>query len=54
MIRVLETCYSGALLTAGIGHMSFLDIPSFVAGAATLMIGVPDRGAAGAEGGAGQ
>lgn len=52
VIRVLETCYSGALLTAGIGHMSFLDIPSFVAGAATLMIGAPDRGTAGAEDGA--
>ncbi len=41
-IRVLETCYSGALLTAGIGHMSFLDVPAFVAGAATLLIEGPE------------
>lgn len=39
--RVLEAAYSGALLTAGTGHMSFLDVPAFVADAATLMVGVP-------------
>ena len=38
----------GALLAAGIGHMSSLDIPEFVAAAATLMIrvGRPGRSAA--------
>ena len=36
-VRVLEAAYSGALLTAGIGHMSFLDVPGFMAGAATLL-----------------
>jgi len=44
VVRVLETTYSGALLTAGIGHMSFLDIPDFVAEAARLMVGVPTAG----------
>ena len=37
VVRVLEAAYSGALLTAGTGHTSFLDIPDFVAEAATLM-----------------
>ena len=37
VVRVLEAAYSGALLTAGIGHMSFLDVPAFVAEAATLL-----------------
>jgi AcrR family transcriptional regulator len=36
-VRVLEAAYRGALLTAGIGHMSFLDVPAFVAEAATLL-----------------
>ena len=36
--RVLEAAYSGALLTAGTGHMSFGDVPAFVAEAATLLI----------------
>ena len=38
VVRVLEAAYSGALLTAGIGHMSFLDVPAFVAEAATLLV----------------
>jgi AcrR family transcriptional regulator len=38
VVRVLEAAYSGALLTAGIGHMSFLDVPAFVAEAATLLL----------------
>ena len=46
VVRVLETTYSGALLTAGIGHMSFLDIPDFVAEAARLMVGGPMAGVA--------
>lgn len=37
--RVLEAAYSGALLTAGTGHMSFFDVPAFVADAASLMVG---------------
>jgi len=47
VVRVLETSFSGALLASGMGHMSSLDIPEFVAGAAQLLIG---RGAAGAGG----
>jgi AcrR family transcriptional regulator len=43
VVRVLETSYSGALLAAGTGHRSFLDIPAFVAEAATVLV----RGAAG-------
>jgi AcrR family transcriptional regulator len=38
VVRVLEAVYSGALLTAGTGHMSFLDVPAFVAEAATLLV----------------
>ncbi len=53
VIRVLETCYSGALLTAGIGHMSFLDVPAFVAGAATLLMGDPEQGSRGMDMGSG-
>jgi AcrR family transcriptional regulator len=37
VVRVLETSFAGALLTAGTGHMSSIDIPEFVAGAAELM-----------------
>ena len=39
VVRVLETSFSGALLIAGMGHMSSMDIPEFVAAAAVLMIG---------------
>jgi AcrR family transcriptional regulator len=39
VVRVLETTFSGALLMAGMGHMSSMDIPEFVAGAADLMVG---------------
>jgi AcrR family transcriptional regulator len=38
VVRVLEAAYSGALLTAGTGHMSFFDVPAFVAEAATLLV----------------
>ncbi len=38
VVRVLETSYSGALLAAGTGHRSFLDIPAFVADAAELLV----------------
>ncbi len=38
VVRVLETSFSGALLAAGMGHMSSMDIPEFVATAADLMI----------------
>jgi AcrR family transcriptional regulator len=38
VVRVLEAAYSGALLTAGTGHTSFLDVPGFVAEAAALLI----------------
>jgi AcrR family transcriptional regulator len=41
VVRVLETTFSGALLTAGMGHMSSMEIPEFVAGAADLMAGGP-------------
>ncbi len=38
VVRVLQTSYSGALLAAGMGHMSSMDVPEFVAAAADLMI----------------
>jgi len=38
VVRVLEASYSGALLTAGTGHRSFLDIPAFVADAAGMLV----------------
>ncbi|HUY66449.1 MAG TPA: helix-turn-helix domain-containing protein [Acidimicrobiales bacterium] len=44
VVRVLETSFSGALLTAGMGHMSSSDIPEFLAGAARLMVGGPEGG----------
>ena len=50
VVRVLETSFSGALLTAGMGHMSFRDIPEFLADAAELMVGpAAEPAAAGAE-----
>ena len=39
VVRVLETSFSGALLAAGMGHMSSTDIPEFVADAARLLVG---------------
>ena len=39
VVRVLQTSFSGALLAAGMGHLSSMDIPEFVAGAAVLMLG---------------
>jgi AcrR family transcriptional regulator len=45
VVRVLETSFSGALLAAGMGHMSSMDIPDFVADAAQLMVGQPAVGA---------
>jgi AcrR family transcriptional regulator len=38
VVRVLETTFFGALLTAGMGHMSSMDIPDFITGAAKLMV----------------
>ena len=38
VVRVLEAAYRGALVTAGTGHMAFLDVPAFVAEAATLLV----------------
>ncbi len=43
LVRVLETSYFGALLMAGMGHVSYLDIPAFVAAAAERMLGGPPR-----------
>jgi AcrR family transcriptional regulator len=53
VVRVLETSFSGALLTAGMGHMSYLDIPGFLADAAALMVG-PEAGPTGPGAGAGR
>lgn len=39
VIRVLETTYSGALLMAGMGHMTYAEVPALVAEAARLMTG---------------
>ncbi len=52
VVRVLETSYSGALLAAGTGHRSFLDIPEFVAGAAELLVTGARASAAGTKKGA--
>ncbi len=38
MVRVLETCFSGSLLAAGMGHMPYGDIPGLVTAAAELMV----------------
>lgn len=48
VVQVLETSFAGALLTAGTGHMSSMDIPEFVAAAAEMMTG---PGAASRSGG---
>jgi len=42
VVRVLEASYSGALLAAGTGHRSFLDIPAFVAVAGELLVAGAD------------
>jgi AcrR family transcriptional regulator len=38
VVRVLETTYSGALLMAGMGHMTYSEVPTFVSEAARLMM----------------
>ncbi len=45
VVRVLETSFSGALLAAGMGHMSSEEIPGFVAQAAALILDRPVAGA---------
>ncbi len=47
VVRVLETTFSGALLAAGMGHMSSTEVPDFVAEAAALMVGGHGGGGAG-------
>ena len=37
VVRVLETAYVGALLTAGMGHLTYAEVPGLVAEAARLM-----------------
>ena len=39
IVRVLETTYSGAVLMAGMGHMTYAEVPALVAEAARLMTG---------------
>ncbi|HEX3842510.1 MAG TPA: helix-turn-helix domain-containing protein [Acidimicrobiales bacterium] len=39
VVRVLETTYSGALLMAGMGHMTYAEVPAFLAETARLMTG---------------
>jgi AcrR family transcriptional regulator len=39
VVRVLETTYSGAVLMAGMGHMTYAEVPALVAEAARLMTG---------------
>jgi AcrR family transcriptional regulator len=46
VVRVLETTYSGALLMAGMGHMTYAEVPDFVATAARLMLRPDPEGAA--------
>jgi len=43
VVRVLQASFSGALLASGMGHMSSMDIPEFVAAAAALMLGGDPR-----------
>ncbi|MGO8869921.1 MAG: TetR/AcrR family transcriptional regulator [Acidimicrobiales bacterium] len=52
VVRVLETTYTGALLTAGMGHMPFEEIPDFVVEAARLLARPRPSKAAGARTGA--
>jgi len=42
VLKVLQITYTGAILSAGMGHVRFADVPDLLAEAATLM----DRGAA--------
>jgi AcrR family transcriptional regulator len=44
IVRVLETTYSGALLMAGMGHMTYAEVPALVAEAARLMTGAGAKG----------
>jgi AcrR family transcriptional regulator len=39
VVQVLETTYSGALLMAGMGHLTYDEVPGLVARAAGLMLG---------------
>jgi AcrR family transcriptional regulator len=39
VVGVLETSFIGAMLSAGMKHMSYRDIPALLSGAATLMTG---------------
>jgi AcrR family transcriptional regulator len=52
VVRVLETSFSGSLITAGMGHMRYGDIPGFLAAAAELM--VADKTDADADAGPGR
>jgi AcrR family transcriptional regulator len=45
VVRVLETSFSGSLLAAGMGHMSYGDIPGLVSAAAELMVPQTPRSA---------
>jgi AcrR family transcriptional regulator len=38
VVQLLWTAYNGALLTAGIGHAPFEDVPGFVVGAARMLL----------------
>lgn len=46
VVRVLETTYSGALLMAGMGHLSYAEVADFVGLAAGLMLGTHTGGPA--------
>jgi len=39
VLRVLETTYSGAMLSAGLGHIEFAELPNRLAEAAALLTG---------------
>jgi hypothetical protein len=38
VVRVLETSFSGSLITAGMGHLPYGEIPEFLVAAARLMV----------------
>jgi AcrR family transcriptional regulator len=46
VVRVLETSFSGALITAGMGHLPYAEIPEFLVAAAGLMVASPAADAA--------
>ncbi len=49
VLPVLQVTYTGALLSAGMGHLDFDAIPALMADATALMTAAADAGAGGAR-----